>query len=214
MTKMKGRPLKRGASTGGFLNKAPSVSFFGTVATAGAIILYLISASFTQSGTFDNSILMWSILISGIVLSAFFVGFIIMPFNLKNFLIDIIATIISLGCLLFVRSLFAPSVMSIQTTTFLMLSGVAEEWFFRMFLCNWIDRHMPIPFIISVPISSFVWALFHLNVYGGATMTLASSLSNPLLIYVFMAGLPLGVITILTRSADGPMFGHMIANAL
>ena len=154
-------------------------------------------------------------------------------------------------------------------TSFIVLAGVAEEWFFRMFLCTWIYRFTHTAFL-AVPISSLLWAVFHIGRVSGETVTadnlmfmgmfgiliagvvlsyifvgfrfepfntqrlfvtiiatvvsfvavyyvssvLAVGGGFDYLLLVFLAGLPLGYITLLFKSADGPTFGHMLVNAL
>jgi len=159
----------------------------------------------------------------------------------------------------------------LSATSFSVLSGVTEEWLFRMWLCAWIYKVTRSVFI-AVPISSFLWAIFHIgrvtgeitsdisimylamfgmliagvvlsyifvgfrimpfnfkNLLADVIATVASvgciyyvNTVTPLyvggqfyyLFLVFFAGLPLGYLTLLFRSADGPTFGHMIVNAL
>jgi hypothetical protein len=159
----------------------------------------------------------------------------------------------------------------LSMTSFAILSGVTEEWLFRMWLCAWIYKITRSVFI-AVPISSFLWAVFHIGRVSGELtgdvniMYLAmfgmlmagvalsyffvgfrvapfnfksllgdmiATVASVICIYylnavlpqyvsgewyylglVFVVGLPLGYLTLLFRSADGPTFGHMIINAL
>jgi hypothetical protein len=159
----------------------------------------------------------------------------------------------------------------LSNTSFAILSGVTEEWLFRMWLCAWIYKTTH-SILLAVPVSSFLWALFHIgrvsgeltasnnimylsmfgmlmagvllsfifvgftvapfnfkNLFGDLVAAGASFISiyyvsslvpsglgggfNYLFI-VFMAGLPLGYLTLLFKSADGPTFGHMLVNFL
>jgi hypothetical protein len=153
--------------------------------------------------------------------------------------------------------------------SFVILSGVAEGWFFQMFLCTWIYKFTHSA-LLAVPVSSFLWAVFHIGRVSGETvsgdtfmflgmfailitgvvlsyifvgfrfapfnlknltMDILSTVASFAAIYyvsgvlsfgggfdylllVFVAGLPLGYLTLLFRSADGPVFGHMLVNAL
>jgi hypothetical protein len=98
---------------------------------------------------------------------------------------------------------------------------VAEGWFFHLWLVAWLsDLASP---LIGVPASSLVWAIFHVARYGGnvnldfsSIQTFLNSVfsSGGMLLTIFIVGLPLGALTIYFRSNDGPVFGHMLANAL
>jgi hypothetical protein len=155
---------------------------------------------------------MFLILLSGVVLSYIFVGWRIAPFSFSNILNDIISTVVAFFSVYYVNQMVPVQlgVSPIGETAFAMLSGVAEEWMFRLWLCAWAAK-MTGSKIIAILISSGVWAWFHLaraSSYGLATV-------NWNYIYlVFLAGIPLGFITLYFRSADGPTFGHMLINAL
>jgi hypothetical protein len=159
----------------------------------------------------------------------------------------------------------------LKITAFVVLSGVAEEWLFRMWLCAWIYKFTR-TMLIAVPVSSAIWAVFHLGRVGGEltdvssilyigmflllltgivlsyifvgfqvapfnfknfALDLVAAVASFISIYyissivpsgiggqfnylfiVFLAGLPLGYLTLLFRSADGPVFGHMLVNFL
>lgn len=154
-------------------------------------------------------------------------------------------------------------------TSFAVLSAVAEEWLFRMWLCPWIYKFTH-QIILAVPVSSLLWAVFHIGRVSGELVEISSVMylgmfavlitgvvlsyifvgftvapfnfknlftdiiatvvsfislyyvSNALsagggygyLLLVFAAGLPLGYLTLLFRSADGPTFAHMLLNFL
>ena len=152
--------------------------------------------------------------------------------------------------------------------SFVILSGVAEGWFFHAFLAPWIYKFTR-SLLIAVPVSSFLWAVFHLARVGGGAVAGDSAIylvmfamllagvvlsfisvgfrfewnfKNLLtdvlstvacfvciftissfvgagggfdyLFLVFLVGMPLSYLTLLFRSADGPVFAHMIVNAL
>lgn len=65
----------------------------------------------------------------------------------------------------------------LQASSFVILSGVAETWFFQLFLCTWIYKFTR-SLLIAVPTSAFLWAIFHLarvanqSVAGDSTMYL------------------------------------------
>jgi len=184
------------------------VSFLGTIALVGAVLIYLYSTTWNPE-TINSFFTMFLILISGVVLSSIMVGIQFVPFSFRSIVQDMLVTAGAFFSIYVVNSVVPLSVPDIGVnplgnTGFVMLSGVAEEWFFRMFLCCWIYKFTR-SVLIAVPISSFAWAVFHLSRYG-ANLNIIG--------LVFLVGLPLGYLTLLFRSADGCTFGHMIVNAL
>jgi flagellar biosynthesis protein FlhB len=157
----------------------------------------------------------------------------------------------------------------LKMSSFVILSGVAETWFFQMFLCTWIYKFTRTMFI-AVPVSAMLWSVFHIARVGGGGVAvdsimylvmfsmliagvvlsfvfvgfrfepfnlktfgtdLLSTAASFACIYtisswvsvgggfdylflVFLVGMPLSYLTLLFRSADGPVFAHMIVNAL
>lgn len=157
----------------------------------------------------------------------------------------------------------------LQATGFNILNGVAESWFFQMFLCTWIYKFTR-SILIAVPTSALLWSAFHLarvanqvvsvdsNMYlvmfgmliAGVLLSyifvgfrfepfnlknlgidIISAAASFAVIYyissvvtvsggfdylwlVFLVGMPPSYLTLLFRSPDGPVFGHMLVNAL
>lgn len=157
----------------------------------------------------------------------------------------------------------------LQTTAFNVLNGVAETWFFQIFLAAWIYKFTR-SLLIAVPVSALLWSSFHLARISGAvvsgdstlflvmfsmliagvvlsyvtvgfrfepfnlktfTIDLVSAGASFAIIYylssvvgasggfdylwlVFLVGMPLSYLTLLFRCGDGPVFGHMLVNAL
>jgi hypothetical protein len=157
----------------------------------------------------------------------------------------------------------------LQMTSFVVLSGVAETWFFQMFLCTWIYKFTH-SLLIAVPTSALLWSVFHLARVAGQTVSndpvmylmmfamliagvllsfifvgfhfepfnfknltidIISTIASFASIYyissvvsvgggfdylfvVFLVGMPLSYLTLLFRSGDGPVFAHMLVNAL
>jgi hypothetical protein len=186
-------------------NQKYTVSFFSQVALVGASMLYLYSTTFdpAQVSHFFTMIL---ILVMGIVLAVTMVGVKFVGFNAKTLLTDAIATTVCVVSIVMVNRLVNINlgISPIGELAFGILAGVAEEWFFRLFLCAWVYK-VTRSMLVAVPVSAMVWAVFHIARYGASMDTLW---------LVFFAGLPLGAVTLMFRSADGPTFGHMIVNAL
>jgi hypothetical protein len=186
-----------------------TVSLFGQLALAGAVITYLFSTTFDPSEE-NHFFVMILILIAGVVLSFIMVGVRFVPFNTKSLLSDLLSTAVSFGSIWLIDS-FTPAAITtgemgtspIGQVSFGILAGVAEGWFFHLWLVGWISQ-IATPFV-GVPASSFSWAIFHLARYGG---------DMSFIWVIFIVGLPLGFLTLYFRSNDGPTFGHMLANLL
>jgi len=218
-------------SSGGGQKKPFTVSLFGSISLAGAVLVYLFSTTFDPS-SFNQFLVMLSILIAGVLLSVTMVGVKFMPFNMKNLLTDLLSTGAAFGSIWIVNSALPASVSALSTATntggspigpisFGILSGVAEGWFFHLWLVAWLSD-LATPWV-GIPASSAVWAVFHVARYGGSVNLDFSSIGSLLnslfstggmLLVIFVAGLPLGFLTVYFRSNDGPVFGHMLANAL
>ncbi len=185
--------------------KPLTVSFFGQLALAGAVMVYIFSTTFDPT-ELSHFFVMLFILIFGIVLAYTMVGIRFIPFSAKSLFTDLIATGASFVSVYYVNKLVPAEIgiSPIGETAFGILAGVSEEWMFRAWLCAWIYQ-ITGSMLLAVGISSFAWAIFHLARYGA---------NMGLIWIVFFAGLPLGYFTLAFRSADGPTFGHMIVNAL
>jgi hypothetical protein len=185
-----------------------TVSFFGQLALAGTGMLYLFSETWDPAAM-TSFIVMTGILLMGIIFTIVFVG---MPkfilFNTKSLIADAVSTAGSFVAVYAINRAVPANigmgVSPLTETEFGILSGVSEEWFFRSWLCCWIYKVTHSMFL-AVAISSPVWAWFHLARYGG---------NMNLIWLITLCGVPLGVFTLMFRSADGPSFGHMIINAL
>lgn len=187
-----------------------TVSLFGQIALAGAFLVYLFSTTFDPT-EINSFFVMLLILIAGVVLSATMVGIRFIPFNTKSLMADLLSTGVAVVSVYVVNGIVPASIAATNTggspigaISFGILSGVAEGWFFHLWLVAWINDVTGTPFI-AVPASSICWAVFHIARYG-ADMNL--------IWLIFIAGLPLGALTLYFRSNDGPCFGHMIVNAL
>jgi hypothetical protein len=208
--------------------KPYTVSLFGQIALAGAVIVYLFSTTFDPS-SFNAFVTMLAILIAGVLLSAVMVGIRFIPFNTKSLMTDLMSTGVAFISMYLVNNVLPASLSAVTNTTgspigpisFGILSGVAEGWFFHLWLVAWLSD-MGTPYF-GIPASSLAWALFHIARYGGGLNLDFSSVAaffnslmsgGQMLVIIFIAGLPLGALTIYFRSNDGPTFGHMLVNAL
>lgn len=80
------------------------------------------------------------------------------------------------------------------------LLGVAEECFFRVWICGVASRYSTWGAIIG---SSAIWSAYHIAHYGG---------NFNVLFIVFIAGCILGWIYLQTRFADGVILAHALVN--
>lgn len=185
--------------------KPYTVSFFGSIALALAVLMYLYATTFKPENV-EAFYTMLLLLIVGVVLSTAMVGVRFIPFNFKSLGEDIVATGISAGSIFILNNTVKAEIgiSPIGETAFGILAGVSEEWFFRLWLCAWIYK-ITKSATIAILISSGAWSIFHIARYG----------ANPaMLILVFLVGIPLGAVTIYMRSADGSTFGHGMVNAI
>lgn len=190
-----------------------TVSLFGQIALAGAVLVYLFSATWdpTQISHFFTMTLL---LLAGVILSVVMVGVRFIPFDTKHLVADLISTAVSFGSVWLINAVVSnislsstdivPGTSPIGTISFGILAGVAEGWFFHLWLVGWINDITGTPFI-AVPATSLVWSIFHLARYGADMNQI---------ILIFIAGIPLAALTLYFRSNDGPTFGHMLVNAL
>jgi hypothetical protein len=159
------------------------------------------------------------------------VGVRFLPFSTKNLLMDLLSTGVAFISVFLVNSALPSSVSALSSTnaggspigpiSFGILSGVAEGWFFHLWLVAWLSD-IATPYI-GIPASAALWAVFHFARYGSSLNVDFTSIgaflnsvmtSGGMLVTIFVAGLPLGFLTIYFRSNDGPTFGHMLVNAL
>lgn len=80
------------------------------------------------------------------------------------------------------------------------LVGVAEECFFRVWICGVASKFSETGAIVG---SSMVWSGYHVARYGGQPQ---------ILILVFLCGLVLGWIYLKSRLGDGVIFAHALVN--
>lgn len=80
------------------------------------------------------------------------------------------------------------------------LLGVAEELFFRVWICGFASKFSHWGAIVG---SSAIWSAYHIARYGGSLNTL---------LLIFVVGCLLGWIYLKSKVADGVIFGHALVN--
>jgi len=181
-----------------------TVGLFGTLAIVAALLIFLWLLTFQAPEMLSPLVTASFFLVGGLSLSFAMVGVKIEPFMLERLVQTVLATVLNVVVIFYVNSLvpisFEFSVVDPQF--FAVLIGVAEECFFRLFLCGLFYRFTN-SFLIAVFGSSAVWSGYHISRYGG---------DLSILMIIFMCGCVLGATFLYTRSADGGIFGHALVN--
>jgi len=182
------------------------IGFLGSIAIALAFLMLMYALTFPIDSK-DSFVYMS--LLGVVVLAAGFamVGFQIQPLDFKRLTMTIMWSGVSF-CLIYLVNAWVPVRITIAApygeTMFSVLAGVAEELFFRVWLCTFIYKFSH-SMILSAGVSGGIWALYHINRYGG---------NMNLLFMIALVGFIQGLIMLYSRMADGPIFGHMLVNYL
>lgn len=117
---------------------------------------------------------------------------------------SILSSVVNIVVIFFVNQLVPLrfDLATVDPRFFGVLIGVAEECFFRLFLCGVFFR-MTDNVLLSIGVSSGVWSAYHIARYGG---------NFNILFVIFLSGCVLGLTFLYTRSADGPIFAHAVVN--
>jgi hypothetical protein len=181
-----------------------TIGFLGNISIATAILVFMYATTFNPENV-NSFFVMAFLIVIGAVFSIALVG-LRFSFDLKRIFESLLwGTLSSLMILLVNR--VAPvrlGLSPVHELLFSVLAGVAEEMFFRLWLCAWIHR-ITRSMVLGIGISSGVWSIYHINRYG-ANMNV--------LFIVFLAGCVQGWILLQSRLGDGPIFGHMVVNAI
>ena len=187
------------ASQSGF-----TLGLFGFLTIVGALLIFLWISTFQIPELLYPLMTASFFLIGGLALSLALSRLQVTPFRLSNFLMSIVSMVLNVVVIMYVNQLIPMRFEMAVVSPRLMgvLVGVAEECFFRLFLCLTLYRFTG-NLIIAVGVSSAVWATYHIARYGAAV--------NVWLI-LFICGCVLGGTLLYTRSADGSVFGHAVVN--
>jgi len=181
-----------------------NLGLFGTFAIVGALLIFLWLLTFQAPEVLPSLVTASFFLIGGLSLSFVMVGVKLQPFSMGNFMNVVLASILNVVVIFYVNTLVPISFefAVIDPQLFGVLMGVAEECFFRLFLCGLFFRFTR-NFFISVVASSAVWTAYHIARYGGSV--------NALLV-VFACGCILGATFLYLKTADASVFGHAVVN--
>jgi len=144
-------------------------------------------------------------IVGGLSLSYFLSGLQVNVFTVKNFVNSVVSTLVTVMVLFYVNTLVPIrfEIPLIDNQMLGVLIGVAEECFFRLFLCGMFWRITNQSTLIAVIGSSAIWTGYHIARYGG---------NFNILFVIFLCGCVLGLTFIYTRNGDGPVFGHAVVN--
>ena len=181
-----------------------TVGLFGTLAIAAALLIFLWLLTFQAPETLAALTTASFFLIGGLSLGYIMAGVQFEPFSMTRLVETILSALLNVVVIFYINSLvplrFEFTVIDPQL--FAVLVGVAEECFFRLFLCGWFYRFTK-NFFIAIGASAAIWAGYHIARYGG---------NMNILVVIFMAGCILGGTFLYTRSPDGSVLGHAVVN--
>lgn len=181
------------------------IGLFGFIAILGAGLIFLWLLTFRDITTIFALNTATFFLIGGLSCAFILVGVKLEPFSLYGFIGTILTAGLNFFAIRYVHSLVPLQFefLPMNEQMFAVFMGVAEECFFRLFLCGifWkITRN----FWLAVGPSSAIWTAYHMARYGGSGILI--------FLQIFICGCILGATYILTKSADGSIFGHAVVN--
>ena len=184
-------------------SKTVSVGFLGLLAIASAVLVFMFAQTFGVEQTVFISAVLF--LVIGIMFAWVMVGVQFNFFDFKNLFNDLFWTALSVGAV-FIVNTSVPFRLEAQNPVgvrlFSVLMGVAEECFFRLWLCNFffrISRSM----VLSIVVSSGIWTIYHIARYQGQPSAF---------FVIFGAGCILGFVMLSSHRADAPIFAHGVVN--
>jgi membrane protease YdiL (CAAX protease family) len=177
----------------------------GTLAIVGALLIFLWILTFQVADLMYAIVTASFFLIGGLALGVSLVGVNFRLFFTKDIIPTIMLTGANVLVILFVNQLvpirFDLTVINPQL--FGVLVGVAEECFFRLFLCGFFYRITHNQWL-AIGVSAVIWSGYHIARYGGQ--------GAGVFILITISGFMLGATYLLTRNADAPIFAHALVN--
>lgn len=181
------------------------MQFLGLMAVISAFVIFMYATTF-QPETVNVLISATVLGAIGFILGLLLVGMRVEPFDFRAFIESIIWTVVAV-CVMWIVNRYSPFMLGVNILNvrwFSVLMAVAEECFFRILLCGLIFRGTHSIFL-SATVSSGMWTIYHTARYGGDAGTM---------FIVFICGCVLGWVFLVSRLADGVIFGHAIVNFL
>lgn len=184
------------------------VGFFGTIALAGSVLLYLYG-SFFESGP----LLMTSFVVLSGVAEEWLFRMWLCAWIYKFTRTMLLAVPVSAAVwAVFHIGRVSGQLVEISSIMYigmflLLLTGIVLSFIFVGFTVE--------PFNLKTLFSDIIATVAcFISIYYVSSLPISIGGQFNYLFVVFLAGLPLGYLTLLFRSADGPTFGHMIVNAM
>lgn len=176
------------------------------MAIAFAVLIFMYATTFktAETLTFVSAVLL---LVIGLMFAWVMVGVKFEPFDFASLGESLIWTALCVGVIYMVNK-EVPFRLDVQLPIslrlFSVLMGVAEECFFRLWLCGFINKST-LSSVLAIFVSSLVWTIYHIARYQGQAGAFW---------VIFFAGLVLGGALVYSKRADGVIFAHAFVNFL
>lgn len=181
------------------------VDFLGTMSIVVSLVIFMYALTFrAQTDTLFGAVL---VLALGVLFASLLVGIKLNYKNLTGLTESLVwAGVASVAIYMVNRQApFTLDVSPISNRLFAVLMGVAEECFFRLFLCLFVFK-VTKSTILALLVSSGTWAVYHTARYGGSGIGA--------FVIILLAGFVLGYVLLYSRQADGVIFAHGFINFL
>jgi membrane protease YdiL (CAAX protease family) len=166
-----------------------------------AVVVFLYGQTFMQNPVFASAVVF---LLAGVILAYTLVGIGFEGFQVRGLLEIVMWSVASFVAIWLVNKAvpLKLSATPVDARLFAVCMGVAEESFFRLFLCTFLQK-ITRSSLIAIGVSSLIWSIYHISAYGGDLGAIA---------IVFVAGCVLGFSMLQTRRPDSSMIAHGAVN--
>lgn len=166
-----------------------------------AVVVFLYGQTFLDNPVFASAVVF---LLAGVILTYTLIGIGFEGFQMRGFMETLMWSIASFTAIWLVNKAvpLKLSATPVDARLFAVCMGVAEESFFRLFLCTFLYK-VTRSMVISIGVSSMIWSIYHISAYGGDLGAIAT---------VFVAGCVLGLSMLQTRRPDSSMIAHGAVN--
>lgn len=181
-----------------------TLDFISWMMIVTALSIFLFTATYLEAPIALQGMFAVIMLLAGISLGFILNGFKTDPsISSSEMFSMLLHTGLAIGAVILVNSVVQIyfAVEPMDQGLFSVLIGVSEECFFRLFLCTWLVRVTNV-FIGSIT-SSAVWAIYHLNRYGGQWEVFW---------IIWLSGIVLSFILISSKRAGPVLLAHGLVN--
>lgn len=182
------------------LSKNYVIGFFGNIAIGTAILIFGYGLTFRDPDLTNQLLIALALLTTGLLMSFITVGFKWEGFSFKAMMPILLWTSLDMLAIFTVNRLipFQMEISGLTPKLFAVLMGVAEECFFRLWLCPWMHKLTGESWL-AILVSSSAWSVYHIKRYGA---------NFNLLAIVFLCGCVLGASIIYSKRLDPSVFAH------